>query len=151
MTQEEVENNYTYKIVRKVLMREYPWIKDVRFDVPGLEKFDSVIFLELYINPYELANQYGWKVGRWIDSSVRLKEPYSSMSFSIFFVGSTEEMRELKVEIEDTIRAVQESSAIPPELRLPDRRFTIGDIITTDNLTVPEPEPNDIDTINNPT
>ena len=73
MTVEEVKDNYTYKIVRKVLMREYPWIKDVQVDVPGLEKFDYALFLDVYINPYELGEERGYNVARWIEASIRNK------------------------------------------------------------------------------
>ena len=92
MTQEEVENNYVYKIVRKVLMREYPWIKDVQLDVPRLENFTYVIFLDIFIDPYELGKEQEWDVARWIDRSVEQGEQYESMSLSLFFVGSTDEI-----------------------------------------------------------
>jgi len=143
MTQEEVENNYTYKIVRKVLMREYPWIKDVQLDVPRLENFTYVIFLDIFIDPYELGKEQEWDVARWIDRSVEQGEQYESMSLSLFFVGSTEDMRELKKEVERTISDIQESPAIPPDMRLPtsEVRLMIGSFFTADNITIPEPEP----------
>ena len=145
MTQEEIENNYTYKIVRKVLMREYPWIKDVQLDVPRLVNFTYVIFLDIFIDPYELGKEQGWDVARWIDTSVNLGEPYESMSLSLFFVGTTDEMRELKNDVNKTIEDVQQSPAIPQDMRLPDGRFMVGSFITIQGLTVPEPEPEDIE------
>ena len=141
MTQQEIENNYTYKIVRKVLMREYPWIKDVRLDIPRLENFRYVIFLDLFIDPYVLGKEQEWDVARWIESSIKRNEPYESMSLSLFFNGSTDEMRELKNEVSKTIEDVQQSPAIPYDMRLPDGRFMVGSFFTADGLTVPEPEP----------
>ena len=143
MTQEEVENNYTYKIVRKVLMREYPWIKDVQLDVPRLENFTYVIFLDIFIDPYELGKEHDWTVARWIETSIKNNGPYDSTMLSLFFVGSTDDMREQKEHVNKTISDVQESPAIPPEMRLPtsDARLMIGSFITTDNITIPEPEP----------
>ena len=140
MTQEQVENNYTYKIVRKVLMREYPWIKDVQLDVPGLKKFQYVLFLDVFIDPYELGDKYDWKVSRWIDDAVEQGEPYHSSVLSMFFVGTTDEMRTVKSEVDKTIEEVQQSPAIPQDMRLPDGRFMVGSFITADGLTVPEPE-----------
>ena len=119
MTQEEVENNYTYKIVRKVLMSEYPWIKDVQLDVPRLENFKYVIFLDIYIDPYE------------------------STILSLFFVGTSPDMSELKLDVNITIEDVQKSPAIPPEMRMPDGRFMVGSFFTAKNITIPEPEPDD--------
>ena len=143
MTQEEVENNYTYKVIRKVLMREYPWIKDVQLDVPRLENFKYVIFLDIFIDPYVLGEEYDWKVARWIESSIRNNEPYESTSLSLFFNESMDEMRELKTEVEKTIGDVQQSPAIPPEMRLPtsEARLMVGSFFTSDNITIPEPEP----------
>ena len=145
MTQQEIENNYTYKVVRKVLMREYPWIKDVQLDVPRLVNFTYVIFLDIFIDPYELGKEHGWDVARWIESSIKRNEPYESMSLSLFFNGSTDEMRELKNEVSKTIEDVQQSPAIPQDMRLPDGRFMVGSFITVQGLTVPEPEPEDIE------
>jgi hypothetical protein len=31
MTYEELIDNYEYKIAKKMLLREYPWIKDVAY------------------------------------------------------------------------------------------------------------------------
>ena len=148
MTQEEIENNYTYKVVKKVLTREYPWIKDVQLDVPRLENFTYVIFLDIFIDPYVLGKEHGWEVARWIESSIKRNEPYESMSLSLFFNGSMDKMRELKDEVNKTIGDIQESPAIPPEMRLPtsQARLVIGSFFIADDITIPEPEEVDEDT-----
>ena len=138
MTQEEVENNYTYKIIRKVLMREYPWIKDVQLDVPGLEKFEYALFLDIYINPYELGEERGYNVARWIEASIRNKEDYYTSVITMYFDGSSEEMRAITQEVNDTIPATQNSPAIPVDLRLPsDKRFMVGSYHLADDITIP--------------
>ena len=148
MTQEELENNYTYKIIRKVLMREYPWIKDVQLDVPGLEKFEYALFLDIFINPYELGEERGYNVARWIESAIRNKEDYYTSVITMYFDGSSEEMRAITTEVNDTITATQNSPAIPPDLRLPsDKRFMVGSYHLTDNITIPVlPVEDDMDT-----
>ena len=148
MTQEEVENNYTYKIIRKVLMREYQWIKDVQVDVPGLEKFEYALFLDVYINPYELGEERGYNVARWIESAIRNKEDYYTSVITMYFDGSSEEMRAITQEVNDTITATQNSPAIPVDLRLPsDKRFMVGSYHLTDNITIPVlPVEDDMDT-----
>ena len=146
MTQEEVENNYTYKIIRKVLMREYPWIKDVQLDVPGLEKFEYALFLDIYINPYELGEERGYSVARWIEASIRNNEDYYTSVITMYFDGSTDEMREITQEVNRTIEATQNSPAIPPDLRLPEnKRFMVGSYHLTDNITIPVPVEDDMD------
>jgi len=138
MTEEEIKDNYTYKIIRKVLMREFPWIKDVQLDVPGLEKFDYVLFLDVYIDPYELGEERGFNVARWIESYIRNKEDYYTSLITMYFDGSTDEMREVTQEVNDTISATQNSPAIPQDLRLPEKkRFMVGSYHLTDNITIP--------------
>jgi hypothetical protein len=136
MTQQEIENNFTYKIVRKVLMREYPWIKDVRLDIEGLEKYTNVIFIEIFIDPYQMTNMYGWNVPRWIETSIREGEPYESTVLSLFVKQSSEEVKWLRDEIEQTIYHTQNSPAIPQDMRL-DKQIVVGYYRLTDNLTIP--------------
>jgi len=143
MTAEEIQNNYTYKVVRKVLTREYPWIKDVQLDVPRLENFKYVIFLDIFIDPYELGKEHEWDVARWVDRSVEQGKQYDSTMLSLFFVGSSPDMSEQKDEVNKTIEDVQRSPAIPPEMRLSDGSFMVGSFITVQGLTVPEPEPDE--------
>ena len=143
MTQEEIENNYTYKIVRKVLMSEYPWIKDVQLDVPRLKDFKYVIFLDIFIDPYELGKEHDWVVARWIEPYIRNNDPYESTMLSLFFVGTSPDMSELKLDVNITMEDVQQSPAIPPEMRMPDGRFMVGSFFTADDITIPEPEPED--------
>ena len=146
MTAQEIENNYTYKIVRKVLMREFPWIKDVQLDIPGLEKFEYVLFLDIYINPYELGEERGYNVARWIESAIRNKEDYYTSVITMYFDGSSEEMRAITTEVNDTIEATQNSPAIPQDMRLPEKkRFMVGSYHLTDNITIPIPVEDDMD------
>ena len=147
MTAQEIENNYTYKIVRKVLMREFPWIKDVQLDIPGLEKFEYVIFLDLYINPYELGEERGYNVARWIESAIRNKEDYYTSVITMYFDGSSDEMRAITQEVNDTIEATQLSPAIPQDMRLPvNKRFKVGSYHLTDDITIPIiPDEDDMD------
>jgi hypothetical protein len=103
-----------------------------------LEKYKYVLFLDLYIDPYELGNERGYKVARWIDSAVRNKEDYDTTVITMYFEGSTDEMRAITQELNDTIEATQNSPAIPQDMRLPtDKRFMVGQYHLTDNLSVP--------------
>jgi hypothetical protein len=138
MTAQEIQNNYTYKIVRKVLMREYPWIKDVQLDIPGVDKFEYALFLDVYINPYELGEERGYNVARWIEQSIRNKEDYYTTVITMYFDGSSPEMRAITQEVNDTIEATQKSPAIPVDLRLPEnKRFMVGSYHLADDITIP--------------
>jgi hypothetical protein len=121
-------------------MREYPWIKDVQLDIPGLEKFEYVLFLDIYINPYELGEERGYNVASWIEKSIRNKEDYYTTVITMYFDGSSPEMRAITQEVNDTIEATQKSPAIPVDLRLPEnRRFMVGSYHLSDDITIPIP------------
>ena len=61
MTPEQLENNYEFKVVRRALMREYPWIKDVTFKPSELEKY-NLIFLDLIVDPIKMGEAYGYNI-----------------------------------------------------------------------------------------
>ena len=119
-------------------MREFPWIKDVQLDIPGVDKFEYVLFLDIYMNPYELAQEHDFKVSSWIESAIRQGEDYSTSVITMYFNGSSDEMRAVTQEINDTIEATQNSPAIPQDLRLPEnKRFMVGSYHLTDDITIP--------------
>ena len=49
MTPEQLRNNYEYKIVRRAIIKEFPWITDVTFNEDELNEY-NVIFLEFIID-----------------------------------------------------------------------------------------------------
>jgi hypothetical protein len=63
MTREELENNYEYKVTKKALMREFPFIKDVFVkEDEEINKWSFGIFLDLIIDPFAFGHQYGFRV-----------------------------------------------------------------------------------------
>jgi hypothetical protein len=63
MEYNELLTNYEYKITKKGLLREFPFIVDVLdTDEHDFQKYKSVIFITLVIDPYILANMFGAKV-----------------------------------------------------------------------------------------
>ena len=45
MTYDELLNNYEFKIAKKMLMREYPWIKDVKIKEDEINKWNLILSL----------------------------------------------------------------------------------------------------------
>ena len=55
MTEEELYDNYEFKVTKRALMREFPFIKNVYVKDPAtIDQYKSFIFLDADINPYEL-------------------------------------------------------------------------------------------------
>ena len=70
----------------------------------------------------------------------------------MYFDGSSEEMRAITQEVNDTIEATQNSPAIPQDMRLPvNKRFLVGSYHLADDITIPiipdEDDDQDTDTL----
>ena len=138
VTPTEVENNYEYKLMKKVLRQEFPWIKDV--SVPNDEEINkyNLIFLDIVIDPYILQKEIGLPLERWMKryfkdppSNTRYaKAPYiySSSYLSTMFSGDRDITRELQDKVDATMKSVGRSAAIPEDLKIQKgRSFASGE------------------------
>jgi hypothetical protein len=66
MTYEQIKDSYPFRIVRRALMKQYPWIKDVELDQDDFDNYKTVIFLNLYIDPHMLGDENDWTVASWV-------------------------------------------------------------------------------------
>lgn len=131
MTPEDLENNYEYKVVRRALMKEYPWVKDVTFNPDELDQY-NLIFLNLIIDPAEMGESYGWEMTPWVNSAVEKGERYKGNYPSLFFKGVTYEQgkEQVTVPMDIMLRQIHDSPALPQDLRLPSgRMFQVGTFI----------------------
>jgi len=125
MTEQELYDNYTFKVVKRALMREFPFIKNVYVKDPAtIDQYNSFIFLDVDINPYEMSHMYGLKVDRITDKYLRRGEPYWGPYLSLFVSGGVEETWPIKKAISDLMYSIQKSTAIPQEFKL-DRELDI--------------------------
>jgi hypothetical protein len=58
MTADEIRDNYEFKVVRKALMREFPFVKDVLVDDEHLSKYKYILPVNLVIDPFVISLQY---------------------------------------------------------------------------------------------
>jgi hypothetical protein len=114
MTIEQIKDSYMFKIIKKSLMKEYPWIKDVEIEEKDFDDYKTVIFLYIYFDPYELGEQMDWEVARWV------KPGYDGgTTLSMFYDGNNPDYRDLTYEVNDFVDDVRISPAIPDELKIP--------------------------------
>ena len=139
MTYEEFLDNYEFKVAKRILLREYPWIKDVRFLSPDDINKWNLIFVDIFIDPFELAGEKGWTLAFYVPQSIERGEEFWSPYLTTFFTKSIgEEGREMVIEMEKTLEDIHKSSAIPQEMKLPGhRKLNIGSWHTVEGLTVP--------------
>lgn len=145
MTREELENNYTYKVVCKVLKRQFPFITDISVDDEDLIKYKRSIFLNISVNPFVLGQMFGVRVASYVTRALEHGNTYQTLYLSIMFGGSaSNEMHELQELMRKVIKTTTQSSSIPHEMRVYDKEFNIGDFFAR-----PDTLPPDITTIPN--
>ena len=126
MTEQELYDNYTFKVVKRALMREFPFIKDVSVKDPAdIDKYEMYIFLDVDINPYEMSQMYGLKIDPIPNRYLRRGEPFWAPYLSMFIKGGVEETYPIKKAIDDLVNSVQKSTALPQEFKL-DQELDIG-------------------------
>ena len=120
MTREELENNYQYKVSKKALMREFPFVKDVYVTDEDLSKWKSTIYMDLIIDPFVLAHQYGFRLWDPIINSLKRGEDYWSPYLSIFAADNDrlEITSPITKAMDELIDGIRRSPAIPQDFKL---------------------------------
>jgi hypothetical protein len=142
MTPQELYNNYEYKVTAKALKREYPLILNVGVEEDRINEY-NLIFIDVYFDPYLVEDEYDWGLASWLVRSIEDGREYNSPYLSTGFKCTFEDAREVADEIEDTIKGIHKSAAMPYDLKLPGtRRLSIGRWIVPANYkdthTIPE-------------
>jgi hypothetical protein len=144
VTQKEVEDSYEFKLMKKILKREFPWIVDVL--VPDDEEVNKygLIFLPIVIDPFLLQRMEGWPFNSYMREYLRgfLKPegPYSYRTsyLTTIYDVTRDVTNPIREEIENTMKAVAKSPAIPQDLKLnKDRIFVVGEFVLQD-MEVPD-------------
>ena len=123
-TVEEVESSPIFRIIKKGVMRKYPWIKNiVSSDEESLQKYTSMLFLEADIDVIQLSEEMGWPLEEWVKNTNtyrwgmrdRMESPYLSMFFT---KNDSDNARDLQNEIDSDIKRMQKSDIIPSEYKI---------------------------------
>ena len=137
LTPEELNDNYEYKITKKVILREFPWVKEFVVDPNTINDY-GLIFVDLYIDPFELAGIEGWTLSRWALNDIKDGHGYGAPYLSTFYHETFDAVKPVTDKINDTMEAIHKSNAMPDDLKLPkSRRLSVGNFATQKGLTVP--------------
>ncbi len=125
MRYEQVNNSYIFKIIKRALKTQYPWIIDVELDEHEFDNYKTTMFLNLYIDPRMLGDEYGWTVAPWV------KPGYDAGSTIGMFFKDRGSLR-LNDEVDDFMWDVTSSPAIPDDLKPPPPKnnFSVGSYIS---------------------
>lgn len=137
---EELQNNYEYKIMRKAVMREYPWVTDVTIFNPDNINEYNILFVDLVINPILLQQETEWPIMWYVPYNVGQHGMMTGPFLSAFFKVSFRESQDLVGDIETLMKSIHKSPALPDELKIHDSRaWGIGVWrVTKDSMKVPE-------------
>lgn len=136
VTREEVENSYEFKLIKKIIKREYPWVIDVV--PPNDEQINNyaLIFCDVLFNPFMLQEETGWPFNSFMPFYFKEDNPFTKGSpnfyttsylTTIYDVDRTE-TNEISDGIETIMKQVAKSPAVPSDLKLnKDRTFVIGE------------------------
>ena len=121
MTVQELNDNYEYKVTKRALIKEFPFIKDVFVrEEEEINKWSRLIYIDLIIDPFAFAQQYGFRVWGPIINALKRGEPYMSPYLSLFI--GTDDRVELASPVnkamEELMDGIHKSPAIPHELKL---------------------------------
>ena len=138
LTYEEFLDNYEFKVAKRMLLREYPWIKDVFFRNPEEVNKYNLIFLDVAFDPFELGEQEGWRLASYVITNVQRGDDFWSPYLSTYFRTNTDDARALVQEIDKSLERIHSSPAIPTEMKLPEhRKLNIGTWHIPQGLQVP--------------
>ena len=141
ITPEELYDNYEFKVTVKALKREFPFIKDVRIDEDKINKY-GLIFIVLYIDPYQMGKLYELTPSEFIMSSIMKGEDYFNgpvITPSIYFKEEQPVVKPITEAIDTLIDEVHDSKAIPTTMKMPQgRKLAVeGYTVIPEYVTVP--------------
>ena len=118
MTGDEVKNNYEFKVVRKTLMREFPFVKDVLVEEEHLSSYKYIIPVNLVIDPFVLALQYNVGIKPSYIRMMVNDDEFITSSLDIMF-DNRDRVRHIDGQMDKLSKEVHNSPALPPEYKLP--------------------------------
>jgi len=118
---EQLYDNYTFKLIRRALMREFPYIKNVFVNQSDLGKY-NIIFLNFDFDPAIWGEMYDDPMVSWL-RDVTDKGGYVDLSYPTTATNMEyEEYQPIKKSIEKVMSEVANSEAVPQELKIQGQR-----------------------------
>lgn len=130
LSKEQVEDNFEFKIVKKLIKQKFPWILDVNIDADALKTYDT-LFLDLIVDYDNLSEIFDSKMENFVRGYWERGKDFVSAFLNVPFSSVTyEEARDLSQDVDKVANSVRKSPALPREMKLPQNRpFGIGNFI----------------------
>jgi hypothetical protein len=120
-TPEELYDNYTFKLIKRALMRDFPYIKNVFVGDFDLGKYNT-IFLNFEFDPDIWGEMYKDKFQGWLKGAMD-DGKYVDLSYPITASNMTyDEYQPIKRKIEKVMSDVANTDVVPRELKIQGNR-----------------------------
>ena len=127
MSKEQIEDSYQFKVTKRLIKKEFPFITDMELTYDW-DKYKSVIFVDLTFSPTELMkliNIPDTKESRRYLRVFTSASPYLSMYFPSN-MEQTEQIRKIASDIEKFMERIHNSPSIPLDMKLPTKLRVSG-------------------------
>ena len=122
MTKQQVEDTYEFKLAKKILKREYPFILDLQMDTEPT-KYNAIIFVDAIIDVNKLSDMLNLPVDKNVDIMLKQFGQYNAVYLHHLLDYETEankeKIKDLEKSVNQTLEALHKSKAIPEKLKLP--------------------------------
>ena len=139
MTTEEIQDNYEFKVIRRVLKKEFPYIKDMVL-THDWDNYRSLLFVKLKIDLIELMKSLNIPINtqttKYISWGGENGYPYLSMFFPPN-INQEYDMYEHGKSISKVIARVQKSPSIPHDMKLP-RDISVSTYANVGQVDIPK-------------
>jgi hypothetical protein len=128
-TKQEIEGSFEFKAAKRIVMQEFPWIKDISVTdkMEELNKY-RLVFVDIDVDPALVYNYTGWLPLSWVKRYILLGSgDYSPYLSSIFDITYEEAKEQVVDPIDKMFEEINKSTVIPSHLKLPNyRKLAIG-------------------------
>jgi hypothetical protein len=144
MTIEELENNYEFKVIKRALKQDFPFIIDIVVNDEAINKFTLGMYAELIIDPYMIGQMYGLTVWSPVTRALKNGEDYWSPYLSTLFVSYDKNHKDtLSITspihrlMDKMMEGIHMSRALPDEYKLP-KKLLAGSFRATPSSLPPD-------------
>ena len=129
LTVQEVENTYHFKLAKKMVMKEYPWISDVIVDRDNLNEY-RLVFVDVIVNNDKIKSMYKWEEQPWAIYGMKQEGQYVGSSLSVSYQIHRKVGEVINNRIGDIFNLINYTPAVPEELKIPFNRYmALGNFI----------------------
>lgn len=121
ITKDELIENYEWKVIKRVLKSELPWIIDIDVDAENLDKYNSIL-IDIIIDPFEFSKEYNVPIFKRILKDIILGKEISYYDFKLIFNVDDEFDSEMSKKLLTLLSTIKNTKSLPEELRFSNKR-----------------------------